>query len=286
MRSYYRAAKRMPMSVQGLTKAIRTLEQRWKIELFGRGEDGKLIPTRYADTLYEFAKQYEIDQLRLGRLFDRISAQKKHEIRLGSSVGMIGLLGSEYLTGLEKEHPDISLTYAEYSDSDCDQVLKGELVDLAFTIEPHPDDFITTPLLEEQVELWAHVDNPLSAKERLNVADLEGQNIAMGQKAFKIHSAIIQRCAEAEVTLGQIYEILEMHCGFEFVLKNKGLGFTVSRSAKMEVFQSNTSVVSIPLDGLAIRFGLSYLPSHQLTDAEQRFYDYTVQYTMAMAPLV
>ena len=53
-RNYTAAAKLVPMSAQGLTKAIHSLEGELGVPLFTAGDGGKVNPTPYAEEFRAF----------------------------------------------------------------------------------------------------------------------------------------------------------------------------------------------------------------------------------------
>ena len=55
-RSYTAAAKLVPMSAQGLTKAIHSLEGELGIPLFENDANGRIKPTPYAEEFKVFCK--------------------------------------------------------------------------------------------------------------------------------------------------------------------------------------------------------------------------------------
>lgn len=277
-RSYSAAAKRVPISPQGLTKALHSLEHELGVRLFSRGEGNTLIPTAQAQELIRFIETWDAGLRSLHESFDRIDAQQRHEIRLGASLGIIGGLGDEFLPGFYEENPPVSVRYSETNDALCDASLRDGETDMAFTLAPFDSGFVTTELGQFQICLWTHDDNPLSLCSTISVEDLEGQSIAYPGRGFKCFEHLVSACREQTVRLGSIYEMSELFRIYGFVCANKGLGFTVDIGATLPVFNSNGHVHAIPLEGATWRYGLSYLPLHQLTEYEQRFYDYCLTY--------
>jgi DNA-binding transcriptional LysR family regulator len=278
VRHYSLAAKRIPISVQGLTKAIKRIEENLGITLFIEDDTGALLATEYADEFYRFATQFDYNWVLLEETMKQIKARERHEIRLGSCLGMLGVLGPEFFSQLHKAHPDLVVNYNEYNDLECDLGLRRNAFELAFTVHPYEKDFVTTELFADTVGYWTKVDSPLAEKTVLSLADFEGQDIAIPGKSYKVYAVLTAECQKQGIALGDVYEISELFRVFDFVLQGHGIGFAIRQVSELQVFKDNNSIVFIPSENAKLRFGISYLPSHNLTEPEQRFYDFCIDY--------
>jgi DNA-binding transcriptional LysR family regulator len=281
-RNYSLAAKRIPISVQGLTKAIRRIEESLGITVFTLDDTGALQTTEYADEFYRFVTQFDHNWLLLEESIKQIKAREQHEIRLGACLGMLGVLGPEFFIELYKAHPDITINVNEYNDLECDLGLRRNYFDLAFTVSPYESEFVTTELFCSDVGYWMRKENPLSQKSSLAIADFEGQHIAIPGKAYKVYNTLTAACQKQGVTFGDVYEISELFRIFEFVLAGYGLGFSIRQVSELSVFKSNDAVVFVPTEDAKLRFGIAYQPSHGLSEPEQRFYDFCITYAQTL----
>ncbi|NTU89961.1 MAG: LysR family transcriptional regulator [Actinobacteria bacterium] len=277
--SFSAAAERVPMSVQGLAKAIRSLESELGVTLFITDKNGARIPTLYADELYQFSRTWDSGYQILQESILRIRAHEKHEIRLGTSLGIIGLFGPDFLNTFHQEHPDILVTYSETNDAICDEALLRGSYDLALILSPYPKDFITTELYSEPVYFWVRADNPLSAKKSLTLDDLSGCSIAIPGRGFKCYESIITACIARGAEPKEVIASSEIFWLYEFALSGRGIGFTLPHLANLPFFSKEDSIVSIPLEDVSWHFGISYLPSHSLSKPEQLFYDHCIAYS-------
>ncbi|MGV8084058.1 MAG: LysR substrate-binding domain-containing protein [Coriobacteriia bacterium] len=278
-RSYSAAAKRIPMTPQGLMKAVKHIECDLGVRLFSQGDGGLLTPTSYADKLYEYLQIWGKDWIALKEAFDRIRAQETNEIRLVASMGILGLLGPEFFDQFKESHPEISVSYEERDDVGTDEELLHESRDLAITLYPFDQRFVTTELFACPIAFWVNKDDPLSAKGRLPVDELEGKKLAWPSKGYKINSTLKEFCERRNVSLGDIYESEQMFVIFDFVQSGKGLGFTLPQIARLPVFSDNRDVVCVLSEDIVLRCGISYLRSHVLTPSERIFLSYCVRFT-------
>jgi DNA-binding transcriptional LysR family regulator len=281
LRNYNAAAKRASLTTTGLAKAIRSLEKGLGVELFDKDDLGHLSPTEYADALHHFYLNYESDYSLMLETFKRIHAQKNSTIRFGSCQGMWGLMGPSFLLDLNKKCPDITLSYNEYTDYECETGLRNQHFDLAFTVAPYNKDFVTTELFKDKVCFWVPANSPLAHYEHLAIQDFDGLDIGIPGKGYKIFDRLMARCLSEGISVGDIYETSELYRIFDFVAKGYGVGFTLHTVNALELFGNNPKVCCIPSKDLILRFGISYLPYRNLTEPEQRFYDFCVKYAQS-----
>ena len=280
-RNYSAAAKRVPMSPQGFAKSIHSLENELGVPLFS-DENGALTPTAYAEELLKFANNWEVNYHTMKGAFTRIQAMEKHEIRLGTSLGIIGFMGTEFLSQFHREHPDISVNYNESHDSYCEEGLRRGIYDLAFTLSPYESDFITTELYGTQTLLWVNTRNELSEQDSILPHDLAGQYIALPGEDFKIYRSILNACKDSGVEPGELITSAEIFWLYELASRNRSLSFTLPHLVSLSVFSQNENVIALPLEGMKWRFGISYLSSHSLTDYERVFIEHCEMYSASL----
>lgn len=278
MRSFSAAAARVPMSPQGLAKSIHALELELGVTLFTTDINGARVPTPEADELMEFANTFELNYQMLKESFRRIQACEKHEIRLGTSLGTIGLMGPDFLDTFHMRHPEISVTYNELSDALCDEGLRRGTYDFTLTISPYPREFITTELYATQICYWLNTENPLSNREVLTYEDLAECNVAIPGKDFKCYDRLLAEFRQRHLDPHEIVTSQEIFWLYEFALDGHGAGFTLASLAELPMFSQHVSVVAIPLEGATWHFGVSYLPSHSLAPHERIFYDHCIEW--------
>lgn len=277
--SYPTAAKKIPMSTQGLIKAIRKLQLDLGVELFTQNETGALTPTSFADELINYVRGWSKDWECLLESFDRVRAQEQHMVRLGASMGVLGLFGPAFFSELKRLHPDITVNYQEGDDDKTDTGLRDGLFDLAVTLYPYDDHFITTELFSTPIAFWVHKNDPLSRQVSISVQDLQRRSLAWPSKGYKIYETINEKCSEQDVKLLNIYESEQMFVIHDYVRRGEGLGFTLPQINAHSAFSGDENTVCVPSEDIILRCGLSRLPTRVLSPHEQRFYDFCVTHT-------
>lgn len=271
------AAKMIPMSPQGLAKSIHSLEAELGVPLF-TDNNGALTPTAYAEEFLQFANNWGINLQTTKEAFRRIQALERREIRLGTSLGIIGFMGPKVITDFEKQHPEIKISYNELNDVYCEEGLLRGTYDFAFTLYPYEKSFITTELYAAQAYLWFNSRKENFEGTEITIADLKGKNLALPGKDFKIYETIIDACKAQDVNLGQIFTSNEIFWLYELVAEGKSTAFALPHLVDLPVFSHNKDVKALPLQGVPWRFGLSYLSSRKLQAHEQLFIEHCRNY--------
>lgn len=267
--SFSAAAGKVPMSPQGFAKAVRNLERELGVPLFAVEEDGTRRATPYADELYEYAKRMRAERNLLASAFERISSSGYVELRIACSLGVPGLLGSGFLDGFLKQHPDVSITLNEMPDSMCESVLRDGLYDLALTVTSPVDDFDSHELYSSPVSYWVRNDDPLSERAVLELEDLAQRHLAIPGDDFKCYRDLVGRFEREGVRPPEIVKYSEIFWIYEFVLRGEGIGFTLPHLAALEVFKGSEAVVAVPARGFIWGFGVSHLKAHTLGPREE-----------------
>ena len=279
-RSYAQAARRSSMSRQGVALAMHALERELGVTLFLVDEGAHvLVPTAFADKLVAFARTHASNLRLLGESFARISGNPERTIRLGCCLGTLGMMGSDFVAGFETRHPHVHIRSYECSDIACDDGLHDETFDLALVATPYCKDFDVREIDRIERMFWVPASDPLAKKASLSAVDLAGRRIAIPGRGFKCYDWLQELARHAHVTLGDVYQMSEIFQLYEFATSGRGLGFTVSNLARLDLFSGEDSgVVAVPVDGASEGFGIARLASRALGDAERLFWDWCVSY--------
>lgn len=195
--SITKAAKRLFISPQGLSKSLAKLEAELGIPLFSRTHKG-VVPTKHAIKLYPHARDFVqvLDAVRL----DASSASCKQVVRMAMVGGQLTSLGLSFIEGFEAEHPDIELRI-----EDCTNQRVGELVmsggaEVGFMAGPiDVRQFDATPFASYAHVLIVSDKNPLAAKPSISYQDLENQRVAVLGEGYPVRETFLGRAAAVGV---------------------------------------------------------------------------------------
>ncbi|MDR2382075.1 MAG: LysR family transcriptional regulator [Bifidobacteriaceae bacterium] len=276
--NYTSAARSIPMSPQGLSKTIKRLEKELGVTLFTLDtEKGTPVPTIYAHELIQFVRRWDEDFYSLQKRFETLRARENRVIRVGSSFGISGMMGLDFLKGFHAQYPGITAECVEQTDYRADEGLKQGEFDFALTVLPSKNEFATEGLLSERVCFWVHRSNPLSTRESFDYRDFDRQCVGIPGRDFKIYHRFKSECEANRVQVQDYYTSSEMYWLFDYALGGEGLSFNLPHIAALPVFQ-NPDVVNVPMSNMDWSCGISYLASHKLTEDERSFHSYCLSY--------
>ncbi len=144
-----RAAERLYISHQCLSKYLKNLEKEYNITFFERSP--KLSLTSAGQAYLETLRQVQLLEDNLNNQLDDIRQSKKGTIRFGTTEGRYRVLVPNLLSDFKRIYPDVKLQ-AKYNTSSrlCEEVLNNEL-DLALMNKRdiNPNQFEMQTILDE-----------------------------------------------------------------------------------------------------------------------------------------
>ena len=150
-KSISRAAERLYISHQCLSRYLKNLEQEYGIMFFERSPRLSLTPAGQA--YLEMLRQIEFLENNFNNLLDDIRQSKKGTIRFGTTEGRYRVLVPSLLSGFHQLYPDVNL-HTEYSTSNqlCEKLLNNDL-DLALmnNWDINPNLFEIQTILNEKL---------------------------------------------------------------------------------------------------------------------------------------
>jgi DNA-binding transcriptional LysR family regulator len=276
--SFARAARKIPITPQGVIKAVRALESEFAVPLFSSGKGQMLKPTPYADELFKLATRFNAELEALETSFAQLRSHERREIRLGLATGIPGFLGSDFLAGFTAEHPEITVVADEAPDAACDEGLLQERYDLALTILPTKGALDTLPLYSCAIGVWVHAESRLADKAAVEIGDLARYRLATPGRGFKSYDAITAKCSDAGITPRELITTTEMFWIYEFVRCNKGIGTNTEHLLSVPAFRADARLLSLPFEDLRWSVGLSKPSTQSLDHAQTALYNYCIQF--------
>lgn len=221
------AAQKIFITPQGLSKAIKKLEQELDVVLFIRNING-LLPTEYADVLYE--KSHDIinslntiksDILLTGQ-------QKKSDLTTAFTFGVVDYLGIDFIYDFKKAFPNISLNIIQKPDAGVHEMMQKKVCEIAVIAGP-----IDTTLYDA-ISFTSHKHcavinkkNPLSRKKALSYKDLDHVPIALEGRQFCPFHNNMNRFLKNNVQPNIVLETSEIESTHRFASLNEGIGISV-----------------------------------------------------------
>lgn len=277
--AYARAARDVGITPQGLSSAICRMEDELGVPLVD-GSTGVLTPTSYGRLVLNFAGQID-DSLRgIRNGIETIRAHESNVIRLGCAIGLLGYLGGGLVTrynaspsGSDKAHPQPQVLVSdELPDLECERRLIDGEYDLCLMTNPVDNpEIIAVRIVEDYQFLWVSRRNPLSRRESLEPADLDGQTVVMVNDGYKGTRAMIALASQtgARVTFKYTGEMMRV---YETARSGKALGLTCRNH--VEATSDSSATVGVPFKALPWGISTCYRRDASLSEAQAAFLDY------------
>ena len=130
----------------------------------------------------------------------------RSDIRGRVRLGVLGTTGRWLVPSLVNRvadaHPGITLIVVEGTSGTLEPQLVAGTLDLALLTLPLPSqDLVAEPLFEEELLLVAPTSNPLAARERISVSDLDGAELLLPAPGTNLRRELDQVAAAAGITL-------------------------------------------------------------------------------------
>ncbi len=175
--SYARAADKLFVSRQALRQKLQRLEEEIGSPLFASGTK-KLEPTDLGHHLYPEAcavvAQFQSLELNL----KTHSRQHQTQLTIALGQGVFSVIPSDILLDFQQLHPEILLHFSNASDMDIVADVRAGRLDFGI-IGAYKDLLQDLHAIQIQssprMHLHVSVDNPLSQRDELEMADLKGQ---------------------------------------------------------------------------------------------------------------
>jgi len=274
-RGFRAAAKLVPMTPQGIVKAVKSLETKFGVALFESESNGSLRPTVYADELYRRAKKILVQFDNLDAVFKAIKAEQNQVITIGLPTGVIDMLGPRFFVVFEQQNPDITIVFHEMPDIDCENNLIKGLYDLAFTVAPFSTSLTTIKLASVPFGMWVSTKNPLSQADKILIADLENNTLWTPGEGYKFFAEIERLIAKQHIKPKGILHSLLMSRIFRQVKENKAIATNLAIFTTDPLF-SDDSVISLPFENFDFTFGISWKPDRDLPEYQKCFLNYVL----------
>jgi DNA-binding transcriptional LysR family regulator len=264
--SFNSAAKQIPITVQGLRRAIKSLESELGVDLYFSTESG-ITFTECGERLHRFSLEIEVPLKALSSDLQKLSKSSKSSIRVGFSFGSY-LLFSDYLEAGFEAQDDMSAVIETDSLPEAILTEKVENGDFDFAITwgpPTSQNLQFEHLVDIQLCVTMNRKNPLAVKKSVTIADLSGQDLISTGDMHRPHQ-LIQEAFEAEgIKPNFRYLTSEIPTTQRYLAKNLGICFALPR--ERSTYPSD-SIAFVPLQNFAMSLGIIWRTSHVFSYAE------------------
>lgn len=244
LKSITKAAANLYITPQGLSKSIKNLENELGVELLQRTPNGITL-TPYGDKLYEKSSVLIKDHEDMLYEMEMLKQQESGLIRLCSAYGVFRILGIDFVLNFEQNHPGMNLDYMEFPDIHIDREVAAGYYDVGFAIRPVLEENLEQiPIFESTVSLLVYEGHRLYNREKVTFADLEGEDLILESKGFKIHGLVEQSCRQAGFEPNILFNTSGFSLCHKLTAQHRGISVVVD---KISTDMSRNGLRTIPI---------------------------------------
>lgn len=233
--NFSQAAQYLGYTQSTVTTHIQLLEKEFNTVLFERFGH-QLMLTTDGERLYDYAEQ-------ITKLAEDTKNQLENfDVPHGPlTIGMPESLCVYYLTDVLKEYaslyPDVELKLKLGIGSDFRNLLRKNMMDLAFLLEkkPHDSDLVSQLLWPEPVVMVASPQHAFAGRKRVETADLKNQILVFTDSGSNYQTVLKECLLKASVQPRTILEIGQIQTIKQFVSSNLGITILPLAAVKTEL---------------------------------------------------
>lgn len=272
-KSFSKAAKELYLTQQGLSKAIKVLEEELEVPLFHRTKSGIQL-TEYGECLKGKAQNILNETNVILDEIDKLKGSNNSIINVAFAFGVINALPANFLTTFNEMYPDIQINIKEYPDFACEEALLNEDVDIGFTISPITrNELDYTAIKSEKLCLLVHKKNPLSRKTSVDFSEINNEKFVIVNENFKTYDNFVSRCRKAGFEPNIQLATMELILVHHLSSTNNGVGVSVEFVSNQI---PNVNVVRFNDESFTWDINLTTKKARALSAAAKSFMDYTL----------
>lgn len=194
-RSINKAAHRMYITPQGLSKNIKLLENELDVVLFERTRQG-VNPTQCAELLYSKAASllHQMEEMEFA-----LRQQKNQEVilRIGCACGIFNVIPLSLIQNFTRDNSQIRVEWCEYSNQEVLERVQDSRLEYGFMVGACEDDqMVQEKLVSREVKLLVYEGHPLYERKRISVEELKGLEIVTLNEHFHMYHDFQSLCRE------------------------------------------------------------------------------------------
>jgi LysR family hydrogen peroxide-inducible transcriptional activator len=196
--SFVKAADICGVTQPSLSMQIQKLEEELGIVLLDRSRQ-PVIPTSIGETFREKAKKIIEGKEMLIQDVRLYKGEIKGNIKMGIIPTVAPYLLPIFIDQFLADYPDVKVTVYELTTEQIVQKLKNNMLDTAILATPLGDNQLTeTPIYYEEFVVYVNENHPLSAKNSVDIADLNSDDIWVLNEGHCLANQVLNLCGKTE----------------------------------------------------------------------------------------
>lgn len=269
--SFTLAAKELFLSQSAVSHSMKALETDVGCRLFDR-VGKKVLLTQAGETLLQHAGKIlqEMAGARAG--LEQLSKWGMGRLRVAAGSAVCQYLLPPVLKQLKEKFPRCLVLVDQAEPSKVFELIRSNVVDMAFTIQPREDDQIAfEPLFTDELMFAVHPEHPWAISRHVVRAEIPKQGYALQRKHTPTFRAIEEYFREEEMVLNTVIEAGSIEAIKELVKYGVGVGIVAPWTARREAQEG--SIVLLPLGRRKLKrnWGLVHWRGRRMSLAEETF---------------
>ena len=226
-RSIRKAAEKLFISPQGLSKSIKNLEDELGQELLERAPQG-VKATSAGEIVLKHADPILNRVERMKNELENYRENLAGSINIACAYGIISALELDCLMQFKQTYMNIDTYINEEPDLTVEEMVLKEAADIGVTIGPVDEQLFDAHLIRRyRLKLLVNKKNKLSEQQSVSFSELKDEPFILVNDKFKTHKTIVQCCHEAGFEPNIITSISEISMAHKYCHQNIGVGVTV-----------------------------------------------------------
>lgn len=278
-RNMHRAAERLYISQQGLSRSLQALETELGIMLFERSHAG-MTPTTAGEYFYERIRaiRSELDELRQNL---QIVASGGTQVELPCSYGILHS-ALPTVSRFVEAHPNIQLRWEELTDREVERRLLDGRCDLGLCVRNQdPTGLEFVPLFTRRKVLLVPEEHRLANVEAVEYGMLQNERIALEGPEFNANKRFVQGCVETGFYPTVVAETAEITLCLKLAAEGRALSVVPDFIARLGASQG---VVAVPFadESFVWEAGAVYRKGHRPSGTFGTLLNYLVEHAHEM----
>lgn len=219
---YTAAASAENISQPTLSAQVRTLEERYGVELFHRvGRRVRLSAAGQELFVLTNRLQHQMDEI--DALLDAFAGNQKGALRIGA-VGPFH--ATEIIASFRNLYPDVDVSMDFGNSRQCFERLLSYEADVGLIAEVNTDHRVTTlPYRAHEVVVFVNADHPFHDRGSIPFRDLAGQRVIRREQGSTTRTSVERALAARGIAIDVVMDIGSREGVWKAVEQGLGIGF-------------------------------------------------------------
>jgi DNA-binding transcriptional LysR family regulator len=273
-RSFTKAANNSFISQQGLSRLIKSIEDKYNVNFFRRSPKG-IEPTHEGRIMYETCKKIlcEFDEMIVH--FSNV-ADTDYFIRLGVTSLICCDELSKQIAAYHNVYPNVRMEFIALGYYDCERYLDNNYVDFCMTVKPDSCmKYQFKHIWTESFVLYMNKKHYLASKEKVYMNDLIDEEFVLLSKDTKGGKLVCTAIKDKGYYPKVILFTSQMSLAFEYICNNNVVGI-LPRYVVPQAYKQRNDLVCVKIADFECKcdMGIIYLKDKQMTKQEYDFIYY------------